>query len=244
MTAIAIALGGLAGLIAGSFLATLVVRWPETRTLRGRSACDSCSRALRWFELVPLASWIVQRGACRRCGVAIDRTHPTIEALCAAVGIATMVVAPGVMGAFGALFGWLLVALAVLDLRHFWLPDRLTATVAATGLIASITGFGPLPIDSAIGGLIGFLSLAAIAWIYRRARGREGLGGGDPKLFGAIGIWLGWQPLPFVLLGASATGLLGAVVLALAGRPIAATTRMPFGTLLGAAGFIVWLVTR
>ena len=236
--------GAIAGLIVGSFLATLVLRWPEGRDLGGRSGCDGCGAVLRWTDLVPLVSFIAKRGRCSACGAAIDQIHPIVELLCALVGGAALSVAPNLAGIAAALIGWLLVALAVLDLRHFWLPDRLTGAVAIVALFSGVFGTMPPLTDRLVGGVAGFCGLAAIAWIYRKLRHREGLGAGDPKLFGAIGLWLGWAALPFVLLGASMVGLLAVAAMMLRGKAVAATTPVPFGTLLAIAAFPVWVFSR
>ncbi len=237
-------MGVVAGLIAGSFLATLILRWPDDRAMDGRSACDGCGRALTWIELMPLMSYLRWRGRCATCGATIDPVHPVIEMLCALAGGAAMAGEPGWIGATGALFGWLLITLAALDLRHFWLPDRLTLGLAVAGLLTGIIDPGVTVSDRIMGGLAGFACLWGIAWTYRRTRGREGLGAGDPKLFGAIGFWLGWQVLPFVLLGASGIGLLAVAALMLRGRAVTPTMRLPFGTLLAAAAFPAWILMR
>ena len=155
-----------------------------------------------------------------------------------------MAVAPGAVGATGALFAWLLIALAALDLRHFWLPDRLTLALAVAGLVAGLIDPAVSMRDRLIGGLVGYAALAGIALAYRLVRKREGLGGGDPKLLGAIGLWLGWQSLPFVLLGASGAGLAAVGLLMLRGKTVSTSMRLPFGTLLAVAAFPVWMVTR
>lgn len=232
------------GLVIGSFLATLVLRWPQGRAVTGRSACDRCGVTLRWTNLVPVVSYLANRGTCTSCGVRIDRTHPLIELLCGAVGAAALYASPDLAGASAALICWMLVALAALDLRYFWLPDRLTVAVALVGLCSGALGILPSLSDRLIGGTTGYVALASVAWSYARIRRREGLGRGDPKLFGAIGMWLGWQELPFVLFGASVLGLLAVAAMTLRGHAVAATTRLPFGTLLAVAAFAVWLVSR
>jgi len=238
------AAGGALGLIAGSFLATIVIRWPEGRCIAsGRSTCDGCGRMLGPLELVPLLSFAIQRGRCRACGAAIDPRHPLIEGGCALVGVAALLVAPGTAGLAGAVFGWLLIALAALDVEHQWLPDRLTLPLAVLGFAGGALDLPPPLLDRAVGAAAAFASLSLIGWSYRRLRGREGLGGGDPKLFGAIGAWLGWQVLPFVLLLASLAGLGAIAAMTLRGRAVTATTRLPFGALLAVAAFPVWLVT-
>jgi leader peptidase (prepilin peptidase) / N-methyltransferase len=237
-------LGAAAGLIAGSFLGNLAVRWPRGQGLGGRSACDACSSPLEVRDLVPLLSFVLARGRCRTCGEAIDPVHPIVEASCAMVGLVALAVSPDAAGLTAVLVGWLLVALAALDIREFWLPDVLTAALAMVAVLSSWAVEPPGIIDRVIGGVAAFVSLWLIATLYRRLRGREGLGGGDSKLFGAIGLWLGWQPLPFVLLGASSLGIGVALVMMLRGTTVTATMRLPFGALLAAAAFGAWLFTR
>jgi leader peptidase (prepilin peptidase)/N-methyltransferase len=237
------AFGGLLGSVVGSYLATIVVRWPRGEAARGRSRCDGCERVLSAFELVPLLSFLTAEGRCRRCGAGINRRHFVIEVLAAAIGVASLLAMPGLAGLAGATFGWLLLALAALDLDHFWLPDRLTGMLSGLGLLVGLAGLEPFLGERLIGGLAGFASLRAIGWSYRRVRGRDGLGAGDAKLLGAIGLWLGWRALPFVLLAASLIGVVAVLALGIAGRSPTATTRMPFGTLLAAAAWPLWLAT-
>jgi leader peptidase (prepilin peptidase)/N-methyltransferase len=239
-----IAIGTLTGLIAGSFLSTLAIRWPEERSLSGRSQCDACGQAVGVRDLVPVLSFLALGGRCRTCRARIDRSHIVLELGCAAIGASAMFVAPGVDGALGALFGWLLLTLAAIDLKHFWLPNVLTGSLALGGLAGGLIGFAPDLQDRIIGGIAGYASLALIAFAYRTIRKREGLGGGDPKLLGAIGLWLGWQVLPYVLIGASVAGLAAVATLAMRGRAVAATTRLPFGTLMAVAAFPLWLISR
>ncbi len=232
---------GILGLVFGSFIATLALRWPQGRSaMRGRSACDGCDKALAAHEMVPLFSWVIQRGRCRACGNAIHLAHPATELAGLAIGVAAGLVAPGWEGVAGAVFGWLLLALAALDLAAFWLPNILTAALALTGVVDGIF-FEPGWIDRILGGAIGFGLLYLVAFTYRHVRGREGLGGGDPKLFGAIGLWLGASMLAPVLLGASVTGLAVALAMKLSGREIRMTSRLPLGTLLAIAAFPAWL---
>ena len=212
------ALGGaIAGLIVGSFIATLVIRWPTGEGLGGRSYCDGCRRQLSVVDLIPVMSFVVARGRCRTCGAAINWRHPVIEILAMLVGAYALGLSPNLIGVFGALFGWQLLALAALDLDHFWLPDWLTGLLVLSGLAVAMTMDQEQSIDRLIGGVIGFCALFAIGWIYRRVRGRTGLGAGDPKLLGGIGVWLGWASLPYVVIGASVMGLCSAAIMVLRG---------------------------
>ncbi|MDP1025895.1 A24 family peptidase [Sphingomonas sp. KR1UV-12] len=234
---------GVLGALVGSFVATLVLRWPEERSVvHGRSACDGCGRTLRAIELIPLVSALASRGRCRRCGGRIDPLHWQVEAAALLIGASAGWIAPGPAGVMGAAFGWLLLALGTLDARAFWLPDRLVAPLALLGLAGGAVGLAPSLLDRLIGGAAGYALLALVAFSYRHWRGREGLGGGDPKLLGAIGLWLGWRLLPAVLLCAGLIGLGVVLFRQLTGRPMAATDALPLGTLMALAAYPAWLL--
>jgi leader peptidase (prepilin peptidase)/N-methyltransferase len=239
-----IAAAGLLGAFIGSFMATILLRWPRGESaVRGRSRCDSCGTPLTPRSLVPVLSWLAQRGRCRSCGGRIAVDHLLMEVGAAVVGMAAAIVAQSLAGWTAAvLLGWLLLLVAAFDLRHFWLPDPLTGLLAAAGVGVNLLGEGP-GIAASLGGMVGgFASLWLVARAYRHLRGREGLGGGDPKLFGAIGAWLSWQALPMVLLGACALGLLAALACALLSRKAAGPMKLPFGALLAVAAWPAWLV--
>ena len=235
------ALGGaLAGAIAGSFLATLILRWPAGRSvMRGRSACDGCGRTLGAVDLIPLLSAMVQRGRCRSCGARIDVLHGRVEAGCAIIGALALGGQPDMGGIAWALFGWMLLTLALLDWRHFWLPDALTLPLAFMGFTIGLWATDVALIDRIIGAVVGYGALLAIALTYRALRGRDGLGLGDAKLLGAFGAWFGWQALPFILLIASAMGLM---VMVLSGRAKDRTARVPLGTFMALAALPAWIV--
>ena len=225
-------LGAISGAIVGSFLATLIIRWPKgEQAVVGRSRCDQCERELGPLELVPIVSRLWLRGRCRACEAAIDPTHAQLEMGAAIVGAAALGLAPDPSGLALALFGWMLLPLAWLDWRHLWLPHRLVLPLALGGL-----AFGGLLgaslIDRIIGGLAGWAALSLLSLTYRLARGREGLGQGDPKLLGAIGLWLGWVPLAPVLALAAALGIAVALT-----RGLSSKDSLPFGTMLSMAAW-------
>lgn len=237
-TPLALGAGGFVlGAIFGSFLATLILRWPDGRSIAsGRSACDQCGKTLSALELVPILGFLHQRGKCRSCGGRIERTHLTIEVTAAMIGGASLALLPGVSGLILAVMGWLLLPLVILDWRHLWLPDRLTLILAALGLLTAGLANGLPLLDRAMGGLIGFASLWGVAFLYRKLRMRDGMGAGDPKLFGALGCWVGWAALPPLLLIA-AGGLLA--LLLISGRARNDESQHPFGSALGIAGFSI-----
>lgn len=144
--------------------------------------------------------------------------------------------APGPLGLIVAAFGWLLVLVTALDATELWIPDPLVATLAIGGLLAALV-LPPSLSDRLIGGAAGFCSLWSIGAAYQRLRDREGLGGADPKLFGAIGLWLGWRMLPPVLLVAALVGLGIVAWRAATRRPVSADDAVPFGAYLAIAAY-------
>lgn len=152
-----------------------------------------------------------------------------------------MAARPDAAGIAGAVFGWLLATLALLDFEHFWLPDALVFPLGLIGLGLGAAGFDPSLFDRMTGALAGFLVLTFIAWGYRQLRGRVGMGQGDAKLLAAIGAWLGWRMLPWVVLIAALVGLGWCAVAFAMGRRVALTDRLPLGTLLAIAAWPCWL---
>lgn len=228
-------LGALLGAVIASFLATLVIRWPQgLKVSAGRSRCDHCLRPLRAFELVPLVSYLALRGKCRTCGTRIDPMLPAIELLGALTGTACLALREPLL----APFLLALLALAAFDLRHLWLPTALVLAAAGLALLAPPLDPCAGPGLRLAGGAAGFAVLAAVGFAFRRVTGRTGLGGGDPRLFGAIGLWAGPFELPLLLLVACAIGFADYA----RRRPRSATGEdipLPFGAYLCAATFLL-----
>jgi leader peptidase (prepilin peptidase)/N-methyltransferase len=185
-------------------------------------------------------SYLLQKSRCRRCGAAIAASNFWIELVCAALGLICALLFGGwaVIGA--AVFCWLLLPLIRLDWQHLWLPDRLILPLALVGVLIGRLVFVELTLaDQIFGGIAGFGALELIRRGYLWLRGIDAMGGGDPKLFGAIGLWTGWQALPILLLMASMIGLIH-----FAARPgtwrQANSLRLPLGSYIGVAA-VVWL---
>ncbi len=236
------------GPVAGSFLGLISLRLPQEKTVvTGRSACGSCGRTLSPVDLVPILSFLALRGRCRTCGGVIPRRYLMMELGCLALGVWSAFAFDGPMALVSALFGWWLLIVAVIDGEHFWLPDRLTLPLGAVGLIQAVAfavlgGTPTLWIHNLIGAAAGFGALWLIAFAYRRLRGREGLGGGDPILLGAIGAWVGWQGLPGVVAWAGVAGLSVVLVMVLRRRGVSAEMKLPFGVFLALGGWLVWIL--
>ena len=224
----------------GSFIAAASDRLPQGRAIvADRSRCESCDAQLRWYEMIPIWSWIAQEGRCRHCGADIGWTALGAELSALAVAIWALLVLPAGAWLPGLVLGWSLLLLSLMDLKTMLLPDRITLPLLVGGLIAAGVLAPTRFAEHALGALIGFASLSALAILYEAARGRVGLGGGDAKLFAAIGAWIGWTGLPSVLLIAGIAGIAHAV---LNGRGrLRAGDRIPFGPSLALGGWIVWL---
>lgn len=209
---------------------------------------------MAWSDLPPLGWGAILLGAAvgpvlatlsvRLPGVAARPGRGRAVALalaCPALAAWSLAARPDATGVLGALMAWQLLLLAILDAEHLWLPRVLTLPLIATGLAAAL-GEGPdMLVARAVGAAAGFAALAAVAWAYRRLRGREGLGGGDAYLLAGGGAWVGWTALPTALIWAAAAGLAAVALLALAGRRTAAGQPIPFGVFLAMGIWIAFL---
>ncbi len=233
----------LAAPFAGSLLFVLVRRLPlENPALWGRSRCEACGRALAATELLPIVSYLVQRGKCRACGARISRSHLIAE--CLAIGVAGAVATTGADGAelwAGCALGWTLLALAWIDSEHYFLPDVLTLPLVLGGLGEAWLDAPWALTGRSFGAVAGYATFRVIATIYRRLRGRDGLGEGDAKLLAGSGAWLGVLVLPDIVLLAALIGLGMALAARWRGATLQAATAVPFGPALAAATFALWL---
>lgn len=215
----------------GSFLGVVARRLPRGEgIIAPRSHCESCLRALRPAELVPIVSFLRQGGRCAGCGAPIARAHLAMELLATLVPAIALALLPWAGWpeiAQASVLGWTLLALAAIDLEHWLLPDALTLPLLAAGLAATWLATPSELADHLAAAATGWAGLAGFAALYRRLRGREGLGGGDAKLFAAGGAWVGLAALPLVLLVAAVLGL--GFALLRHGRALGRTTAVPFG---------------
>jgi leader peptidase (prepilin peptidase)/N-methyltransferase len=227
----------------GSFMGLLIRRLPRRRkVVVARSACESCGHILGVADLVPLGSFLVLGGRCGTCGAKIHAMHLVVEL--AAIGIAVWSIACA--GDARQLWldcglGWTLLTLAWIDWEHMLLPDALTLPLLLAGLAANWLLDGPAIADHAAAAALGYFSFRAIAFGYRKLRGRHGLGGGDAKLAAAGGAWVGLESLSTLVLTAALLGLATALVLRLRHGNLDGATVVPFGPALCAAIWLVWL---
>ncbi len=239
----------LASPFVGSFLGVVVRRLPLGRpVVLDRSCCEGCGRVLGARELVPVLSYLVQRGRCRGCGAGIAAAHLQIEL--AAVGVAVVAAAAGaVQGVDDPVrlwlscgLGWALLVLAWIDWDNLRLPDALTLPLLVAGLGAALLLDPDRAPEHAAAAALGYLAFWLLARSYHALRGRDGLGGGDAKLLAAGGAWIGLEHLPLVVGAAALLGLLLAALQRWRGEAVGATTALPFGPGLCAAIWLGWLL--
>ncbi|MBY6113193.1 prepilin peptidase [Mameliella alba] len=225
----------------GSFLGVLVDRLPRgENVILSPSRCRSCKTRLSLRDFVPLLSYLLLRGRCRHCDAPIPGWLWLMEL--AATGLAGLAILRGGTAWdiwCAAALLWLLLALAVSDLRSFRLPDALTAALAALCLGAALAQ-GVFLLALA-GGLIGAGSFLALRIAYHSLRGREGLGLGDVKLMAGLGALTGPFDLPLLVLIAALTALAAAVIrVGKLNRQVA----LPFGAALAVSGAFLWLFEK
>jgi leader peptidase (prepilin peptidase)/N-methyltransferase len=219
---------GLLGLLVGSFLNVVIHRLPRGESLtRPASRCPSCGAPIRPYDNVPVVSWLLLRGRCRNCGAAIGVRYPL-------VAFAGAALTRGVDDdlALWLPFAAMLIAVAGIDLDHRIIPNKILLPAAIWGLAATIA-FRPDNVDdSLIAGGIAFTALLLAAVAYP-----AGMGMGDVKLVGVMGIYLGSGVAPAMLAGFLAGSLVGVAIIAREGRD-ARKKGVPFGPFLALGGLI------
>jgi len=199
------------GAAIGSFLNVLIHRLPEESSIIfPASRCPRCGKAIRFYDNIPVISYILLRGRCRDCGERIAFRYPLVEAITAAFSLL-------LFWKYGVTFQWLvsfafvcaLIVITFIDLDHQIIPHILTLTGIPVFAFLAVLFMGLTPIDAFLGIMIGAGSLYFVAVYYEALTGREGMGGGDVNLLAMLGAFLGWKSLLFILLVSS---LLGAVI--------------------------------
>jgi len=227
----------------GSFLFVVVKRYPELAGIAaGRSRCPACGSRIAARDLVPILGWLRLRGRCRVCAAPIGWHYPAVELAAAAIAAWAASAVSGWMLWVSCGLGWALLTLSLIDLRCYRLPDFLTLPILLAGFgVTAVARHAELP-GHLLGAVLGFAVLVGIGWVYRRLRGREGLGLGDAKLLAAGGAWLSWEALPALVLTAAVLALAVTIGLRLWQRePLSAATRVPFGPYLALAIWLAWL---
>jgi leader peptidase (prepilin peptidase)/N-methyltransferase len=230
---LATVLAGLLGLCAGSFLNVVIYRLPRGESLVAPpSHCPGCNTAIRPYDNVPVLSWLLLRGRCRQCRTEISARYPLVEALTAALAVAVVLVKGADRDAWlGLAFVLVLVPCALIDLEHRIIPNKITVPGAVAAIaITAATHPHQLP-QHLIAGAAAFLFLFIAAIAYP-----GGMGMGDVKLAGVMGLFLGKSVGPALLIGMLAGSVFGIGVMAKKGAKEGRKTKVPFGPFLALGG--------
>lgn len=196
----------LLGTCVGSFLNVLIYRIPKGEEfVKTPSHCMTCGHPLKWYELIPVVSWLAQGGKCRSCGVKLSAQYPVVEAVNGAMWLLTGILFRGdwlTVGLYCLLFSMLLV-LSVIDWREFIIPNGINLVIFLLGVVRLVTDLGNWPLY-----LIGMLSVGLVFLLLHIATGGNGLGMGDVKLVAAAGLLLGWPRMILAILVGSLAGAL------------------------------------
>jgi len=223
----------LIGLIVGSFLNVCIHRLPKDESIiRPASRCSLCGVPIRWYENVPLLSFLLLRGRCRGCGGRIAWRYPFVEALTGSLFLLTVFrFGIGVRSIFVLIFLCALVVVACIDLDHEIIPHAVTLPGILLGLVGSLITRDPSPIEAAAGALVGAGLVYLVAVYAEVAFKRESMGGGDVNLLAMIGAFLGWRQALLSFLLAVVTGA-GLSLILIALRVLSRKDRIPFGPFL------------
>jgi leader peptidase (prepilin peptidase) / N-methyltransferase len=203
------------------------------------STCPKCDSAIRWYQNIPVISWLALRGKCGTCQNPISIRYPFIELLtmlCSLVVVA--VFGPTLKMLFGLVLTWVLITLTFIDFDTQLLPDRFTLPLAALGLGINSYAIYTSASLAIWGYIIGFLCLWIVYYIFKLITGKEGMGYGDFKLLAALGAWMGPMLLPLIVLLSSMVGaIIGIILMKMRGenQPFA------FGPYIAIAGWIAFL---
>ncbi|MDO9400312.1 MAG: A24 family peptidase [Polaromonas sp.] len=260
------ALAGILGLLIGSFLNVVIYRLPkmmerqwalECAEIAGktpesvekfnllvpRSRCSNCGHVIRWYENIPILSYLFLKGQCSVCGTRFGLRYPLVEIATGALfffcawrwGLTAT-------GLAWSGFAAALLALALIDWDTTLLPDDITLPLLWAGLIIAALGWNPgVQLNQALWGAVaGYLSLWLVYWAFKLATGKEGMGYGDFKLFAVLGAWFGWSALVPMILMASVIGAVVGIAMKLSSG-LREGGYVPFGPFLAGAGLTAML---
>lgn len=262
-TALYIAVG-LLGLCIGSFLNVVIYRTPKMMEQEWRqdcqmllhpeqalidqskltlskpaSTCPKCHSAIRWYQNIPIVSWLILRGRCASCQNPISIRYPLIELLTAICSLViALVFGASLQMLFGLLLTWTLIALTFIDFDTQLLPDRYTLPLAALGLAVNSYAIYTSPTAAIWGYIIGFLCLWIVYYLFKIVTGKEGMGYGDFKLLAALGAWMGPLMLPLIVLLSSLVGAIIGIILLKIRKENKA---FAFGPYIAIAGWIAFI---
>ena len=226
------------GSIWGSFSNVCIHRLPNNKGVaKGRSYCPSCKKQIRWYDNIPIFSYVFLKAKCRDCSAKINVKYLLVELICALsfvwffylFGLSLTTLLFFILSIF-------FIIIFFIDLKHFIIPNELTFPLMAIGLLKSFDPnlnqyLFPNFLNSLIGGVAGYIIIWMIIFIYKRLRNKEGMGLGDAKLLSAIGFWFGWISIPFILFFSSFIALVLAIP-SLINKSKNLSSQIPFGPYL------------
>jgi leader peptidase (prepilin peptidase)/N-methyltransferase len=235
--ALAIALAAVGGLLLGSFLNVVAYRLPRGESLvHPRSRCPQCETQLRAIDNIPVLSWVALRGRCAHCGAPISARYPLVELTTGALFVAVVASQDEAWRiVLGLLLAALLVPITLIDFDHRIIPNKLTGLGAIAALVVILALQRDFLVEALIAGAAagGFFFLAAM--LYPR-----GMGMGDVKLAGMLGLYLGRAVAPAVFVALIAGVVVGAAIIARKGAAEGRKTAVPFGPFLALGGMLAF----
>ncbi|MDN5694590.1 MAG: A24 family peptidase [Psychrobacter sp.] len=220
-------------------LANIVAADPSITLSTPASRCPHCAHKIKWYENIPLISWLILRGRCSDCKAAIGLRYPIVELVTALLSMLVIYqFGVSAVGLSALILVWTLVALTGIDFDTQLLPDRLTFPLAGLGLAVNSQGWFVSPTQSIWGLLLGFLSLWVVVKIFYLITKKHGMGQGDFKLLAVLGAWLGPTMLPLIILLSS---LLGSIVGIILMKKQGESRPFAFGPYIAIAGIIALL---
>ncbi len=225
------------GLCIGSFLNVCIYRLPSSQSItRPRSRCPNCGELIRFYDNIPVLSYLVLRGQCRYCRKTISFRYPVVEILSGLFALVTFLKYGVTLEAIiYYVFITALLVITFIDIDHQIIPDIITLPGIPLFFIAGFALPRLTYIDSIIGIFAGGGSLFLVAWVYQLLTKKEGMGGGDIKLLAMIGALIGWQGVLFTIFVASAVGTISGILVMLKARK-SMKLAIPFGPFLAIGG--------
>ena len=239
-SSLAAVVGGLFGAVIGSFLNVCVVRLPaEQSVVSPPSRCPQCGKPVEWRDNVPMLSWLLLGGKCRGCGKPISILYPLVE-------LATALLWAGMAWYYGlslealtgALFGTLLIGIALTDAREDIIPNEFTYGGLVIGLVLSAAGGLDAVLSALIGAVVGFGILWLVGVAGRWAFKEEAMGGGDIKMMAMVGAFVGWQGVLLTIFLGALAGTAIFLPLTLLGRK----KLVPFGVFLAIGAAVTYVI--
>lgn len=232
------------GACLGSFANVCIYRLPKTKQIiSGRSFCPKCKKKINWYDNLPIISFLFLSGKCRKCKKVIPLRYLIVELI---TGISFLLIYLNFEDLYAIIFlsilSLILIMILFIDLENFIIPDSLNFIIMGLALLKNfLPNFGTSLIheinQSIIGGMVGYLSIWLIIYLYKTFKKIDGMGFGDAKLMAGIGLLFGWQSIPFILFVSSILGLIF-VVPSLIKKQKTMRTEIPFGPFIIAACLI------